>query len=999
MKKLLLLLFLIIASFSQAQTVNISDFRFKDALLNHNPVIDTNGDGEIQVSEAIAFTGNMDVSYKNIHDLTGIEAFTNITGLNCKNNHINSIDTSSNTNLTELDCSNNRITNLDVSNNSNLTILKCNSNSLLYDLDVSNNTNLTTLDCSHNYLGDLIVSGASNLITLDCSFNNISDLNVSDATNLTDLNCTFNRLNALNLSNNTNLETLSCDYNSLSTLDVSNKPNLTTLYCINNQLGTLDVSNNPNLTTLNCQGNQINSLDISQSINLETLNCEHNSLTTLDLSHNVSLTDLNCGINQLTNLDVSNLSNLNRLHCHKNQLTNLDLSGNTNLLNLDCFDNQINSIDISQNINLIDLWCEKNQLTSLDISQNINLSVLWCYNNQLSNLNVSNNANLTRLRIYNNQISTIDLSHNINLSDFRCDNNLIDNLDLSNNTNLEYLFCNNNQLTNLDMSNNIKLRELYCNENLLTDIDLSNNFRLELIQCSDNPNLSYINLKNGNNNHLRLYGSSTGSDFQNLPNLETVCVDDIDSHLTTYITSRTGHSVTFTEYCSLNPAQTNIINGNLLVDIDNNGCDSNDYPVNMVRITADNGTESFSSFTQDNGQYLLYTNDGNFTTTVGDINLPNYFSVNPNVQTNIFTGFNNTFTADFCVEPNQTVNDVNIDLFNTLGPVPGFNTTYQLVYRNIGTTQLNGNITLDFDGNKLNFVNASETPSAQGVNSLTFDYSNLNPFETKVIDLEFHLLTPPTVNIGDNLQFTTTINPVAGDVTPNDNTYTLNQTVVGSYDPNDITCLEGDEILPADTDKYLHYVIRFQNTGTAEAQNIVVTNELDDNLDWSTLQLESVSHNNRVAITNGKNVEFIFENINLPDSTTDEPNSHGYIAYKIKPKANIALGDVISNNADIYFDYNPAVATNTVTTTVVNSLGVDKNTLLDFSVYPTPTTNILNVSSKTKIKQISIYNQLGQKIMETQKTPIDVSNLSKGVYLVKVKDFNGNFGMSKIVKK
>jgi uncharacterized repeat protein (TIGR01451 family) len=484
-----------------------------------------------------------------------------------------------------------------------------------------------------------------------------------------------------------------------------------------------------------------------------------------------------------------------------------------------------------------------------------------------------------------------------------------------------------------------------------------------------------------------------------LPNLQTVCVDDINSDLVTFINNEVGHTISFSDDYNCNYLNNNQIIGNTKFDLDTNGCDSSDLSMPNLMILSNNGTDNFATFTQNNGDYLLYSNEGNYTTSI-TTNLPNYYNVNPNSTTNTFTGFNNIFTADFCVEPNQTINDVNISLTPISQARPGFNTTYQIVYKNVGTAQLNGNATLEFDETKLSFLNASETVNTQTSNSLTFNYSNLNPFETRTIDLEFNIFAPPTVNIDDNLNFTTTINPIAGDFTADDNIFELNQTVVGSFDPNDITVLEGNQILLADADKYLHYVIRFQNTGTASAINVVVTNDLDANLDWSTLQLESLSHNNRVAIKNGNEIEFIFENINLPDSTTDEPNSHGFIAYKIKPKADISLGDVIPNKADIFFDFNAPIETNTATTTIVNVLSVNENTLLDFSVYPIPTKNILNVKSKTEIVKIEIYSKLGQLILKnTMENRTDISNLTQGLYFVKVEDVNGNFGVKKIVKR
>ncbi len=418
-----------------------------------------------------------------------------------------------------------------------------------------------------------------------------------------------------------------------------------------------------------------------------------------------------------------------------------------------------------------------------------------------------------------------------------------------------------------------------------------------------------------------------------------------------------------------------------------------------IAVNTNNGADSYTTFSLANGLYQLFPQTGNFTTEVVTSSIPNYYTVNPSSYNDNFTNIGNMLTHNFCITPNQTINDINITIIPTGQARPGFNVNYRIIYKNIGTTQLNGDINLEFDNAKLNFLNASETINAQTSNSLTFNYSNLNPFETRTIDLTFNVFSPPTVNIDDVLTFTATINPVANDFTPDDNVYTLNQTVIGSYDPNDITCLEGDEVLLADADKYLHYVIRFQNTGTANALKVEVKNILDANLDWSTLQLESISHNNRVEIKNGNEVSFIFDGINLPDSTTDEPNSHGFIAYKIKPKANIALGDVISNQADIYFDFNQPVTTNMAITTIVNALGVNEFSSLNFSVYPSPVADILHIQTNTEIRKVTIYNKLGQLVFTSKNDKIDISGLTKGVYFVKVEGINGNFGIQKIVKE
>src|SRR5690606_38919984 len=221
-----------------------------------------------------------------------------------------------------------------------------------------------------------------------------------------------------------------------------------------------------------------------------------------------------------------------------------------------------------------------------------------------------------------------------------------------------------------------------------------------------------------------------------------------------------------------------------------------------------------------------------------------------------------------------------------------------------------GSVSLNFDEMRLDFLTASEPIGSQTNGTITFDYTNFNPFETRSIDVSFQAATPPTSQIGDILVFDITIDPISGDITEADNTFALEQTVIGSYDPNDIQVLEGESIFIDEAEDYLHYIIRFQNTGTASAINVSVSNELDQNLDWTTMQIETISHSNRVEITDGNQVEFIFNNINLPDSTSNEPASHGYIQYKIKPKSTIAVGDFIKNDAAIYFDFNPPVITN-----------------------------------------------------------------------------------------
>ena len=442
----------------------------------------------------------------------------------------------------------------------------------------------------------------------------------------------------------------------------------------------------------------------------------------------------------------------------------------------------------------------------------------------------------------------------------------------------------------------------------------------------------------------------------------------------------------------------NEINGYLRLDIDADGCDIDDPTGSNVMVITESNLDNLATFSTDNGFYQLSPDEGDFTTYVSTM-LPYYYDATPISFVSNFTGIGNVETSDFCFVPNQEINDLDIFLLPSIQARPGFDAYYQLVFQNKGTTQLSGTVTLAFNASKVEFLTSTEIP-VQSNNILTFDYEDLNPFETRTIDLIFKVLPPPTVNIGDVLKFIATINPISGDHTVDDNEFIINQTVIGSYDPNDITVLEGDKIHLNEIDQYLHYIIRFQNTGTADAINVRVENILDDKLDWNTIQLESYSHPNRVEIKDGNEMSFIFDEIYLPDSTTNEPASHGFIAYKIKPKSDIAIGDIISSTADIFFDFNEAVVTNTVMTEIVDPVSIDENTQLRFSIFPIPTSGILMVQSESTIAEIEIYDQLGQLVLiKSNANQIDLSNLNRGFYFCKVRDESGDFGIKKVVKE
>ena len=208
------------------------------------------------------------VEGKNISRLEGIEAFPN---------------------LTELDCGNNSIQNLDLRQNPMLKTLKCNKNQLT-QLDLSKNPDIDYLNCSDNQLEQLDVSH----LKLDYLY------------------CSNNKLEQLDVKNSKWLRELDCSKNELTGLDV-------------------DVTHKPNLIRVECQNNQLTSLILGENKGLEKLNCAHNQLTQLNLNNMISLKELNCSNNQLTVLDVSSSPDLTTLVLKNNHLTSLNLDNNPKL--------------------------------------------------------------------------------------------------------------------------------------------------------------------------------------------------------------------------------------------------------------------------------------------------------------------------------------------------------------------------------------------------------------------------------------------------------------------------------------------------------------------------------------------------------------------------------------------------------------------------------------------------------------------------------------------
>ena len=216
MKKLLLLL-TILPTIGFGQQTYVPDDSFETALINlgYDNILD-----DYVLTSNINIIDTLDLYSLGISDLTGIEDFTALLGLQCSYNNLTSLDLSNNTNLTNVYCSDNQLTSLVLANNSSIFQFRCENNNLS-TLDLSTVSVSFDLDCSFNQLTSLDLSGCYNLFTLNCSNNLLDSLDVSMLTSLFGLFCSENNLKELDVSNNTFLIGLYCDKNELHTLDIS----------------------------------------------------------------------------------------------------------------------------------------------------------------------------------------------------------------------------------------------------------------------------------------------------------------------------------------------------------------------------------------------------------------------------------------------------------------------------------------------------------------------------------------------------------------------------------------------------------------------------------------------------------------------------------------------------------------------------------------------------------------------------------------------------------
>ncbi|WP_310381002.1 T9SS type A sorting domain-containing protein [Flavobacterium sp.] len=648
--------------------------------------------------------------------------------------------------------------------------------------------------------------------------------------------------------------------------------------------------------------------------------------------------------------------------------------------------NSTNSIAKDINANAVKI--DTNNDNEIQISEALSISFLSVESSNINDLTgILNFKNLVRLYCPGNKINVLNLNNLRNLVYLHCDNNQLTILDLSNLNSIEFLFCRNNNLKTLDISKLFKLKSFYCDNNQITTLDLSKLLNLTAKSWSLNP-LESLFLKNGIRND--------SDNFSNIPTLKYICVDDNELESIQKQTTEYGYSnCVINSYCSFVSGGTfYTIKGNQKYDSNSDGCDANDALMPNLKFSITNGTTVANLISDGSGNYSIPVQAGTYSITP-ILENPSYFIVSPTRINVTFPSQTSPFVQNFCIKPKLNP-DLSVIILPLTSARPGFDVKYKLIYKNKGNTTQSGSVNLIFMDAVLDLVVANPITTNQSTNNLSWNFTTLKPFETREIIFTMNVNSPmeiPPVINGANLNFITSITSSATDETPIDNTFEFNQTVLGSYDPNDKTCLEGAVITPALIGQYVHYMIRFENTGTFAATNVVVKDMIDlTKFDISTLLPTSASHSYVTNITAGNKVEFIFENINLP---FDDANNDGYIVFKIKTLPTLVVNDTFTNEANIYFDYNFPILTNKATSTFKTLGTQDFDFASYFTVYPNPAKTELNITAKEtiEIKSISIYNALGQLVLVVTNaekvSKIDVSSLTAGNYFIKINSDKG----------
>jgi uncharacterized repeat protein (TIGR01451 family) len=489
------------------------------------------------------------------------------------------------------------------------------------------------------------------------------------------------------------------------------------------------------------------------------------------------------------------------------------------------------------------------------------------------------------------------------------------------------------------------------------------------------------------------FGDGTDSSYYmpNTPN-GSIYFQDYFEHIFTLpgayqvqyiVTGPDGSSDTLTDQVLVG-ASCGDISGQIYADA-NGDCTFNtgEIPVIWTVRATYNGNEVAATTSDATGNYYLQVPAG-FSYTVELVN--SSFTIlcpasgSHSVATIPSTG------NDFALQCNNSF-DLTGNIFG-LGFRPGVNSAFyaSAINQLLSCAPPTATVTITLDP-LLTYVSSSETPVTAVGNTIVFNAGQLTSINMTQWSSSIIVMPSLSANIGDSLCVTISLDPATGDADPSNNTVTVCLPVRNSMDPNEkyerYAGIGTGTVAPGTE---LEYTIMFQNLGNDDAFEIDVIDELDANLDLSTLRITGASHDYIMTLT-GNTMKFEFNNINLPAASVNEPMSHGFVAYKVYPQTSLPLGTQINNYASIYFDFNAAIVTNTVTD-IINLVGLNevKNSQ-NLHLYPNPASEYFVITTGTnELSTLTVYDLSGKMVIDTKSVKdqdkISVRGLQPGFYQV-----------------
>ncbi|HRI29230.1 MAG TPA: FG-GAP-like repeat-containing protein, partial [Chitinophagales bacterium] len=402
----------------------------------------------------------------------------------------------------------------------------------------------------------------------------------------------------------------------------------------------------------------------------------------------------------------------------------------------------------------------------------------------------------------------------------------------------------------------------------------------------------------------------------------SVCTDDLDGDgdLDVLSASLLDDKIAWYENLLYNPR----ISGKVFYDANQNGIlESTEFGIPFQNISVE--PESLYTYANNNGFFTFYYQTaGTYTLnyTVPD----NWSTTTPTSYTVTLAEGQVSLNHNFGIYPNTLVTSVKPYLTSGINRC-NWQVPYHLSIVNEGTTIVPLSvICLQLDP-QLSYINATPMPDSIGTQGwLYWHVSNFLPAQQTQITVLVQ--EPDFTAMGDTLFNNVIVESYdSNEQRTGLNSFSYTPLVTCSYDPNDkqVTPLGIKEQNYTLIGQELFYTIRFQNTGNDTAFNVIIADTLSAWVNHHTFRIINSSHPMQTKRHSNGLVEFYFKNIMLPNSTVNEPGSHGYILYAVQLVANLPDNTPITNTAYIYFDQNPAIVTNTVKNTMVYELPIDKN--------------------------------------------------------------------------